>query len=185
MSDIFDEVSMKYVLEKYIPEGETLLAGIHAISKETSVTGVFGKCTRTESKLIPDENGGIMMLKKKKYSAYDIYCGITQSFLVITECETSKFLYEFEDKPDAEIADVQEVTSDIAFADIGTCFPLADIQSRKIKKGWMGSVKCFLTMKNGSYFKLIFPKLGGVGGGMPNHAEYREKIIARLGGINA
>lgn len=45
----------------------------------------------------------------------------------------------------------------------------------------MGSVKCFLTMKNGSYFKLMFPKLGGLGGGMPNHAKYRDMIIERLG----
>ncbi len=47
----------------------------------------------------------------------------------------------------------------------------------------MGSVKCFITMKNGSSFKLLLPKLGGVGGGMPNHAKYREAIIERLSGI--
>lgn len=76
--------------------------------------------------------------------------------------------------------DVQEITSELFLADIGTRFSLADIQSCKYKKGWMGSVKCFLTMKNGSYFKLIFPKLGGLGKGMPHHAEYREAIIQRL-----
>jgi len=40
-------------------------------------------------------------------------------------------------------------------------------------------------MKNGSYFKLMFPKLDGLGGGMPHHTEYCEAIIARLGGSNA
>lgn len=41
-----------------------------------------------------------------------------------------------------------------------------------------------ITMDNSSYFILMFPKLGGLGGGMPHHTEYREAIIARLGGRN-
>ncbi len=61
-----------------------------------------------------------------------------------------------------------------------TVFPLADIQSCQIKNGWMGSVKCAVTMKNGSHCKLLLPKLGGLGGGMPHHAEYRAAILARL-----
>ncbi len=74
----------------------------------------------------------------------------------------------------------QEVTSKILFSDIGTCFALEEICSCEIKKGWMGSVKCFIAMKNGSYFRIMFPKLGGLGGGMPHHAEYRDMIIKRL-----
>lgn len=182
MSEIFSEVNMRRILEEYIPDGETLLAGIHAISKEAMATGAFGKCVCMEDRLVPDENGGIIVLTKKKYATCDIYVGITQFSLIIAECERNQHLYEFDDKPDVREADIQEVTSEIFLADIGTCYPLADIQSCRIKKGWMGSVNCFLTMKNGSYFKLVLPKLGGVGGGMPHHAEYREAIIARLGG---
>lgn len=185
MPEIFDETNMRRILEQYIPDGETLLAGIHAVSKETKITGVFGKCVCTESKLIPDENGGIVALNKKKYSAYDIYIGITQYSLVIAECERNSYYYQFDDEPNVKESDIQEVTSDIFLVDIGTCFPLTDIQNCNIKKGWMGSVKCFITMKNGSYFKLMFPKIGGLGGGMPHHTEYREAIIARLGGGNA
>lgn len=185
MSEIFDEKNMRQALGKYIPDGETLMAGIHAVSKESSVTGVFGKCARTESGLIPDENGGTIALEKKKYSTCDIYLGITQSFLVIAECENYSHLYQFDDNPDVRQGDIQELTSPILLDDIGTCFPLTDIQSCEIKKGWMGSIKCFLTMKNGSYFKLMFPKLGGLGGGMPHHTEYREAIIACLSKHNA
>ena len=181
---IFDETKMRQALEKYIPSGETLLAGIHAISKETNVTGVFGKCVRVVSGLIHDENGGIIALNKKKYSAYDIYLGITQYSLMIAECERNLYYYQFDDEPDVSEADIQEVASDILFVDIGTCFAMEDIQSCEIKKGWMGSVKCFITMKNGSYFKLMLPKLGGLGGGMPHHTEYRDAIIAQLGESN-
>lgn len=46
----------------------------------------------------------------------------------------------------------------------------------------MGSVKCNIAMKNGTYFKLLLPKLGGLGGDMPNHTQYRDAIIAHLGG---
>ena len=177
---IFDETNMRKALEKYIPAGETLLAGIHAVSNETSIIGVFGKCFLTENGFIPKEDGDVITLNKRKYAAYDIYIGITQHSLVITECEKNKYYYEFDKKADAGESDIQEVTSDIPLSDIGNCFPLSDIQSCEIKNAWMGSVKCFITMKNGSYFKLMLPKLGGIGGGMPHHTEYREAIIERL-----
>ena len=59
---VFDETQMRRILGKYIHDGETLLAGIHAISHETNIRGIFGKCDRTERGLIPDENGSIIVL---------------------------------------------------------------------------------------------------------------------------
>ena len=41
-----------------------------------------------------------------------------------------------------------------------------------------------ITLKNGAFLKLLLPKRGGLGGGMPHHEEYREKIIARLSGLS-
>ncbi len=180
MSGIFDESVMRETLGQYIPYGETLLAGIHAVSRETVIKAAFTKCVRAENSLLPDENGGTVALRKKKYGIYDLYIGITQSSLLIAACEQGQYLYQF-DKSTAENAvNARELTSPISLDEIGTCFPLTEIQSCEMKKSWMGSVKCSLTMKNGSSFKLILPKLGGLGGGMPNHAAYREKIIERL-----
>ena len=105
--------------------------------------------------------------------------------MVIAECEEHNYFYEFDDKPGMGEKDIQEVVSDMLLSDIGTCFPLADIQSCEIKKGWWVAVKCFLSMKNGTYFKLVLPKLGGLGGGMPHHEEYRDKIISCLSRGNA
>lgn len=184
MSEMFDEGNMRRTLERYIPAGETLQAGIHAVSKETSIQAVFEKCLCTEYKVIPDDEGSTVMLTKKKRSAYDIYVGITQSFLVMAECESNQYRYEFHVVEPERTVDAQEVTEEILLSDLGTCYPLSDIQSCEIKKGVMGSVNCSLTMKNGSYFKLMFPKLGGLGSGMPHHTEYREAIIARLRGRN-
>ena len=184
MSEIFDENNMRQVLGKYIPGGESLVAGIHAISKETLITGIFGKCIRREEGLFPDEKGGTIELNKRKYGAYDIYLGITQSCQVIAECEKCSYLYQFNDNPAVEGREVQEVASGLLFDDMGTCYSFGDIRSCEMKKGWMGSVKCRVVMKNGGYFKLVLPKLGGVGRGMPHHGEYRDMIMARLGGRN-
>ncbi len=185
MSGIFDEANMRQTLGQYIPNGETLLAGIHAVSKETDITAVFGKCVRLEDGLAPAEDGRTVALHKKKRSPYDIYIGITQYSLLIAECEKNSYLYRFDDDPDVSQADVQEVSSPIPLSAVGTCFSLSDIQSCEIKNGLVGSVKCSIAMKNGSSFKLIFPKLGGLGGNMPHHAQYREAILARLSGKSA
>ncbi len=179
MAGMFDEGLMRETLGRYVPSGETLEAGIHAVSQETSIVAVFGKCRYAGDRLCRDENGGVMVLSKKKYTPYDVYLGVTQSCLLIAECEKNKYLYDFDAAPDAQ---AQPLAADLLLSDMGTCFPLADIQSCEVKKGILGSVKCTVTLKNGSRFKLLLPKLGGVGGGMPNHAQYRAVILKRLSG---
>ncbi len=179
MAGIFDEGLMRETLGRYVPQGETLEAGIHAVSRETSIVAVFGRCVYAGDRLRRAENGGTLVLRKKKYAPYDVYLGVTQSCLLIAECEKNKYLYDFDAAPERE---AQPLAADLPLSDVGTCFPLVDIQSCEVKKGIMGSVKCTVTMKNGSRFKLLLPKLGGVGGGMPNHAQYRAAILARLSG---
>ncbi len=182
MAGIFDEGLMRQTLERYIPSGETLEAGIHAVSQETSIVAVFDKCRYAGDRLCRDEAGGVMALSKKKYAPYDVYLGVTQSCLLIAQCEENKYLYDFDAVSDTQ---AQPLAADLLLSDMGTCYPLADIQSCEVKKGIMGSVKCTVTMKNGSRFKLMLPKRGGLGGDMPNHAQYREAILARLGGEGA
>lgn len=180
MSGIFNESNMLQALKKYIPNGEALLAGIHAVAKETETVHVFKNCICAENRLVPSEGKEALVLRKKKRSAYDIYFGITPSFFVIVDCGPCDYLYQVSNAKDITTDTVCNLTSDLNFEDIGKCFSLVDIKSCQIKKGLMGSVQCLLTMKNGSYFKLMLPKLGGLGGGMPHHTEYRDLIIARL-----
>lgn len=180
MSGIFDEKKMFYSLEQYLPEGEVLTAGIHGIGIETQIKQVFGKCVLTEESLIPSENGAILEVNRCKYADYDIYIGITQHYLILSECEVYKHYYEFNNSPNLEGVTIEEINTPVLLKDIGTCFPFTEIQNCIIKNAWMGSVKCTITMKNGSILKLMFPKRGGLGNGMPHHAEYREAIIACL-----
>jgi len=69
MSEIFDESIMRQTLGNYIPDGESLLTGIHAVSRETVIQAAFTKCVRAEDGLLPDENGGTVALRKKNTGA--------------------------------------------------------------------------------------------------------------------
>ncbi len=184
-SKTLDETNMRRALEKYIPDGETLLAGIHAVAVETAVNEVFGECLCLEDRLVPHPGGGVSVLHKEKYSDHSVYIGITSHFLVMTDCGKESYYYQWDkmdEKSDVCERNVHKVTEELPLADIGKCFSLEDIQSCDIRSGWLGSKKCHITMKNGSDLKLMFPKLGGLGGGMPHHAEYRDAMIARLSG---
>lgn len=182
MSSIFDEKTMIQYLERSIPGGEALAAGIHGIGITSQIKQAFKNCVLIGEQLIPKENGAVLEVSKEKYAKCDVYIGITQNYLIVSECELYKHCYEFNEHPELREGEAKELCTAISIQDIGTCFPLADIQTCIIKKGWMGSVNCSITMKNGNFLKLLLPKLGGVGGGMPHHAEYREAILARLSG---
>lgn len=184
MSGVFDEKRMTKFLDRYIPDGEVLRAGIHGIGLETEVRQVFGNCSPVGEEIVPRENGGLLEVSKRKYSNYDVYIGITQRYLILSECDIYKHLYDFNENPDPAGTVVEEVSGCIPLDYVGTCFLLSEISRCVVKKGWMGSVKCQITMKNGSQLKLMLPKRGGIGGGMPNHTKYREEIIACLSNLN-
>lgn len=180
MSGIFDEKRMTEFLNRYIPGDEVLTAGIHGIGLETEVRQVFGKCSLVGEEIVPSENGGLLEVSKRKYSNYDVYIGITPNYLILSECDIYRHLYDFNENPDLPGVVVEEVERCIPLEYVGTSFLLSEISSCVIKKAWMGSVKCQITMKNGSRLKLMLPKRGGLGGGMPNHERYREEIITCL-----
>lgn len=179
-NDMFNEANMRLALEKYIPAGETLVAGIHAVAKESSVTCVFGKCVIVEDMIRPHENGKTTAVSKTKYSTYDLYIGITQHSFVVADCEAYRYYYEFDKYTVKDDTEIKTVTEAVSLKDVGKCLSLKDIQSCDVKKGIAGSLNCVITMKNGSYFKLILPATGGFGGGMPHHEEYRDRIVACL-----
>ncbi|MDE6253943.1 MAG: hypothetical protein K2M78_15135 [Lachnospiraceae bacterium] len=179
---IYDEENMMKALKKYVPAGETLTAGVYTVGIETQIKQVFGKCNLVGDKLIPNENGTTIQVNKKKFAKHEVYVGITQSYLILSECEKYKHYYEFNDIPDMGETTIKEIDADIPIEDIGTCFPLAEVQNCDIKNARGGAVKCLVTMENGSVLKLKIPKEGGLG--MPHHTEYREAVISRLSSGN-
>ncbi|MEY8388036.1 hypothetical protein AALC17_12185 [Oscillospiraceae bacterium 38-13] len=145
MAGIFDEANMRQVLGACLPEGESLLAGIHGIT---------------------------LQVNQKKTSYFDVYIGITEHYLLAAECEERKHLtaaYPL-------LPDLRKTVAE----DVGAVFPFSNIQSCEIKKAMMGAVNCSITFRDGRFLKLQMPKRGGLGKGMPHHAEYREAILARL-----
>ncbi len=141
------------------------------IFDEGHMMQVLGRCVPEGESISAGIHGVTLQVNKKKTSRFDVYIGITAHDLIVVECEERQYLNEF-----YHIPDLRETVAE----DVGACFPLTEIQSCEIKKGIMGAVNCSITLKNGNFLKLQLPKLGGLGGGMPHHAEYREKIIACL-----
>ncbi len=180
MSGIFDEKNMMQALGRHLPAGESVKAGIHACANESHVRRIYSGCILVGNMLIPSEKGSIVKVKRSKYSVCDIYLGITSRYLIFAECEESKHLYEYDADLDPKLVPATEVHEEISLDDMGACYPLEQIQHCEIKKGWMGSVKCNITMKGGDSFRLMLPKMGGLGKGMPHHKEYREEILACL-----
>lgn len=179
----FTVANMEHMMEQYIPRGESLLAGIFAVAKESDVTAVYGKCRCIEGKLLPDANGKTLALEKRKCSSYNIYIGITQSRLLIVECEKNKHAYSLESEPDVQETEVQNLQEELLWNDIGISFPLEDVQACETQKAGFGRIMCTIKMKNGDYFKLELPdNAGPFKGDMVHHVEYREMILTRLGG---
>lgn len=194
MSQIFNEQNMIKSLSGSIPEGEKFVAGFCADAKETSIIRVYSNCVpvmdtkgQVDYILPAIENGepldGAVTFKvtKKKYAEHSVYIGITQNYLVLTECSENMHYYEFDIIKSSPFA--VDLTEKITPRDIKYVFPFDDIQDVTIKKGIFGSLKCNITIKDGSYFKLMFPKRNGLGGGMPHFDEYREKIVNKLSSI--
>lgn len=138
-----------------------------------------------EKKIIPAENGETLQVNKSKVSRFDVYLGITENYLIFSQCNINKWLYEWSHQSsglgDPGEAAAEEISDCIPLENIGTCFSLKDIQSCAIEKGRMGAVNCTITMKNGSFLKLRLPKIDW----LPHQAKNREEILARLSGIHS
>lgn len=183
-NDIFNEANMRVALEKYVPAGETLVAAIRVVTKESSASCVFDKCILTEDDIRPAEDGKIVSVCKKKLATYDMYLGITERSLVVADCGAYKYYYEFNKVPVSSDLKIRTLTEPVSLGSLCKCFALEDVESCKVKNGMAGSLNCVITMKNGDYFKIMIPKTGGFGGGMPRHEEYRDVILKCLSGEN-
>ena len=176
---------MRRTLTKNLPEGETLLAGVHGIGMGVKIIETLPNCVYVEGEgLIPTPEGkNILHITKEKHAKFDLYLGVTEHYLLLAQCESNKWYYEFRNLkaltefPSAENAPLPSLE------DIGTRVPFSFIQSCMVKKAWMGAVVCSVETETGSSIKVMLPKRGGAGNGMPHHAEYRKAILERLGGL--
>lgn len=179
---IMDENKMMQGLRKNLPYGETLASGVHSIGLETEIKMIFEDCVYDgDMTLIPCENSPAIQVTKGKKARFDVYAGISQNYLILSECERYKHYYAFDEVYNWKDANVEKIKERTSLNDIGNCFPLTEIQSFETKKMWMGAIQCTITMKNGSYLKLMIPKRGGMG--IPDHEKYREAFLARLSSL--
>jgi len=176
MAGIFDEENMRAVLGQYLPQGETLEAGVHCVGLNVRFRQLFRGAAVIDGAVVPRENGPTIMLTKGKYARFDAYLGLSQSYLLFATCEQEPWGYKVEKSDGAGLTPLDRT---IPLTEIAACIPLAHVSGFEQKKGIVGSVNCRITLQNGE-MKLMIPKRGGLGNGMPHYAEYRETILARL-----
>lgn len=179
---VFDVNNMNEKMNECLPQGETLIASVTAISKERIVKTAYDSCIVQDWNIIPTPDGDIVYLSKEKHCTCDIYFGITENCFIIADALPVKHAYFFGDR---NFAEPEKLSEPLDYSEVGRVFRFEDIDSVQIKKGIFGAVNVKILMKNQTRFKLMFPKRAGMSGkAMPNHAEYREKILARLGNVN-
>lgn len=171
---------MMNVISPYIPENEHLIAGIHCVSKYAKLSQPIGKCMmlKDESGFVPVEDGVNILVIKEKFAAFDLYMGLTENHLIITECDRYSWAYRFEDLGELSAPALEQP---LALSETGArCFAFDEIEGVKIKNGLLGAIKCELILKGNCSYKLLMPKKGGLGNGMPNHPQRRETIVEFL-----
>lgn len=179
---VFDVDNMNERLNEYLPQGETFIASVWAVSKERIVKTAYDSCIVQGWDIVPSPDGDIVYLSKEKHCTCDIYFGITENCFVIVDSLPQKHAYFFGDR---NFAEPEKLTEPIDSSDVGKVFRFEDIDSVQIKKGLFGAVNVKIVMKNQTRFKLMFPKKAGMTGkAMPNHVEWRENILARLEAFN-
>ncbi len=182
MSICFDVNNMNAVMGKFCPEGENVITAIYGVGKSADIIQYFGGCQRTPDTLVPAGTNNILKVLKRKVCTYDLYIGYTEHSLIISECDMSTtYYYEFEDMTGSGLTMAKKLEKEITHKSIGKAFPLKSIKEFKMKNGWFGSVKCVLTLDNGTVFKFMLTKrAGGLVSPMPNHEKNRDSIIEVL-----
>lgn len=64
----------------------------------------------------------ILVLAGIFFLVLDFYLGITQSHLLIIECGNNKHYYQYSNEPDMQSMDVEELSAELNWEDIGTTF---------------------------------------------------------------
>ncbi len=175
-----DENDMKKAFSKYLDSDENLEAGIYATAIESRIVVLYRKCRYEGDKLLRCDSDNIYDMEKRKYSKYEVYLGVTNKSLLVVECDKNKHYYGPLDKIEVPADSIPELKDDILLDDLGVKYSLGDIAKSESKKAKKGNISCTITMKDGSYFKLMLPDNAGAKANMPSHYEYRDKILSIL-----
>lgn len=176
MPEITSEENMMEVLGRYLPEGETILAAVSGVGLEVRLRQIIGKCVNTGTWFEPSENGKTYLVSVEKHCKFDLYIGVTQSHLLVSQCEPNNWFYQI---TESNVA-AEGISERISHRDVGyCCYALSDIESCVVKKAWGGAVKCMITLKGGSYFKIRLPKLCEK---IPDYESRRAMILKHLKG---
>ena len=81
---VISKENMMEVLGKYLPEGETILAGVHGICSEARMRQIVGGCVNTGIWFEPSENGKTYLVEMRKCCKFDLYLAVTENHLLVS-----------------------------------------------------------------------------------------------------
>ncbi len=175
---IYDEENMRKVLSKYVPTGESLIAGICAMAHRVDVKYIFRNCVYKEGILTPSVNTPAFKLHKFNAKGFEMYVGVTEKHLIICECEPCQYYYTVENLPAFGDIVGEEILYPVEAKDIGHCLALEDINGGSIKRIRGGSMRYVLNFINANKLKFTVKKSTFIE--MPHHQEYQKIIISSL-----
>ena len=71
MSIFFKPSYMNEIMEKFCPEGETVLLAVYGVGKSTEINQYFGGCANLGDKLVPADSDNVIKVFKRKVCVYD------------------------------------------------------------------------------------------------------------------
>lgn len=184
---IFNEANMIASIEKYLPHGQNLKAGIHAIVKKVVLQRFFSNAVydSSDNLLKPECGAPLFYISKSKVATFDVYIGFSEDYLVIVPCEKESWHYKHTEVTNPEFLAVctqlaMEVQSPFCLADILPVYRISQIEKCEIEKNWVGAYVCKIEFDTGDFIKILLPPFAGLFGGMPHHKVYRNAILELL-----
>ena len=179
----YGERQMRQMLEKYVPEGETLLAGVHGYGEKVEMyRTVYGSCSWGDDDVCPQKRDGAYHAKVAKYAGYEVYIAMTEQHYIFSACEFGeKYYYEVDDIPLPEGVTPEEREShvDLRETGIGYVFGQEDIESCGISRN-KKVTDCEIKLKDGTYFHLQFLNRDIAPEASPHYLEYRDAVLECL-----
>lgn len=190
MSSVFSERNMLEKLSAVFPAGTEIKAAVHVVVKSAEVMRLYANAVvEDKTRLIPAATDSLIFLRKSKECSFDAYLGISDSLIAMVPCDSVMWGYELPEISDPDqIAQfggfAETVTQPLDLSAITLVYPIDSLDKCEGKKNWIGAWNYKLEFSCGDNFRVMIPRLGGLGGGMPNHARYRDAIVGLFNGLH-
>lgn len=180
----YGEKQMRQMLEQYVPEGESLIAGVHGYGMKTIIHQVIYGAYTVDGMTFPAKDGAAYLVTKEKHAGYEVYLAMTERHYIFSACERGLKYYsgmEEIELPQGVTPQQRQSLVNIQDIGIGYIFSQEDIESCVTNADSGGKyTDCAIKLKGGVYFEIRFLKKNVAPESAPHYLEYRDMILKCL-----